>query len=43
MRVVMDVLGHSQIATTADLYGHFFPAAHQDAADLMDRILVAER
>jgi hypothetical protein len=25
-----------------DLYSHMFPAAHRDAADLMDRILAAE-
>ena len=40
-RVIMDILGHSQISTTMDLYGHIFPAAHRDAADLMDRILTA--
>ena len=40
-RVIMDILGHSQISTTMDLYGHIFPAAHQEAADLMDRILTA--
>ncbi len=40
-RVVMDILGHSQIATTMDLYSHVMPAAHQDAATLMDRILSA--
>jgi len=39
--VVMDILGHSQIATTMDLYSHVMPAAHQDAADLMDRLLAA--
>lgn len=38
-RVVMDILGHSQMATTMDLYSHVMPAAHRDAADLMDRIL----
>lgn len=38
-RVVMDILGHSQIATTVDLYSHVMPAAHRDAADLMDRLL----
>ena len=39
MRVVIDVLGHSQMATTADLYSHVMPAAHREAADLMDRML----
>jgi integrase len=41
-RVVMDILGHSQIATTMDLYSHVMPAAHRDAADLMDQLLAAE-
>lgn len=40
-RVVMDILGHTQIATTMDLYSHVMPAAQRDAADLMDAILVA--
>ena len=40
-RVVMDILGHSQIATTMDLYSHVMPAAHEDAAALMDAILTA--
>lgn len=38
-RVVMDILGHSQMATTMDLYSHVMPAAHRDAANLMDRML----
>lgn len=38
-RVVMDILGHTQISTTLDLYSHVMPAAHQEAADLMGRIL----
>lgn len=37
MRVVMDILGHSQMATTADLYAHVMPAAYRDVADLLDR------
>lgn len=41
-RVVMDILGHSQMATTMDLYSHVMPAAHREAAELMDRILAAE-
>lgn len=39
MRVVMDILGHTQMATTADLYSHVMPAAHREVADLMDAIL----
>jgi site-specific recombinase XerD len=39
VKVVSDILGHSQLATTADIYSHLYPAAHKDAPDLMDRIL----
>jgi integrase len=39
MRVVMDILGHSQMATTADLYTHVMPAAHRNIADLLDKAL----
>ena len=38
-RVVMDIFGHSQMATTMDLDSHVMPAARRDAADLMDRLL----
>lgn len=38
-RVVMDVLGHSQIAVTMDLYSHVMPSALREAADAMDRAL----
>ena len=41
-RVVMEILGHTQISTTMDLYSHVMPAARREAADLMDRILAAE-
>jgi integrase len=39
MRVVMDILGHSQMATTADLYAHVMPAAHREVAELLDRAM----
>jgi integrase len=39
MRVVMDILGHTQMATTADLYSHVMPAAHRDVAELLDRAM----
>ena len=32
-RVVMETLGHSQIATTMDRYSHVTPELHQAAAD----------
>ncbi len=37
MRGVMDVLGHSRMATTADLYAHVMPAALREVAELLDR------
>jgi integrase len=37
--VVMELLGHSQISTTANTYGHVFDNALRDAADAMDRAL----
>ena len=39
LRVVMDVLGHSQLAITTDLYSHVMPTALRAAADAMDRAL----
>jgi integrase len=36
---VMDVLGHSQLSITMDLYSHVMPSALRDAADAMDRAL----
>ncbi len=38
-RVVMEILGHTQIATTMDLYSHVMPAAHAEAAELMEQVL----
>ncbi len=38
-RVVMDVLGHSQIAVTMNIYGHVIPAMQQSAADEIDAAL----
>jgi hypothetical protein len=38
-RVVMDVLGHSQLAITTDLYSHVMPSALREAADAIDRAL----
>jgi integrase len=42
-RVVMDVLGHSQLSITMDLYSHVMPSALRDAADAMDRALSGRR
>jgi site-specific recombinase XerD len=37
--VVRDMLGHSQISTTADIYGHVLPESQRHAADTLDRLL----
>lgn len=36
LRVVTNVLGHSRLQTTLDLYGHLRPELHADAARAMD-------
>jgi integrase len=38
-RMVMDILGHSQIAVTMNTYGHVIPAMQQEAAGHMDNAL----
>lgn len=38
-RVVMEVLGHSQISLTMDTYSHVSPALHGEAAQKMDSLL----
>ncbi len=38
-RVVMDVLGHSQISLTLNTYSHVVPSLRTDAAERMDDIL----
>jgi integrase len=38
-RVVMDVLGHSQIALTMNTYSHVIPELRRQAADRMDDLL----
>lgn len=40
-RVVMELLGHSQIAITMNTYSHVVPALRKEAADRMDAILTA--
>jgi integrase len=39
MHAVMELLGHSSISTTADIYSHVMPAMMRDVADKMDAIL----
>jgi len=38
-RIVMEVLGHSQLSMTTDLYSHVVPTALREAASAMDRAL----
>jgi integrase len=38
-RVVMETLGHSQIALTMDTYSHVMPVMQREAANLMDQLL----
>lgn len=39
LKVVSDILGHSSINITADIYSHVLAPAHNDAAAAMDRAL----
>ena len=38
-KVVSEMLGHSNVSITLNIYGHVFPHMQQEAADLMDRVL----
>ncbi|MCW2801803.1 MAG: integrase [Propionibacteriaceae bacterium] len=38
-RVVMEVLGHSQLSITMNLYSLVMPSALREAADAIDRVL----
>lgn len=40
---IMAVLGHSQIATTMNIYNHVAAQAHQHAADAMERALTGKQ
>ncbi len=37
--VVRDTLGHTQISTTADIYGYVLPDTHRQAVDGLDTLL----
>ena len=41
-RVVMEILGHSQIALTMNTYTHVLPELKRDAAERMDRVVKGE-
>jgi integrase len=40
-RVVMELLGHSQMRTTMDIYSHVMPALAREAVDRMGALLLA--
>ena len=40
-RVIMDLLGHTQISTTMDIYAHVMPDLRKEAATKMDELLTA--
>lgn len=42
LKVVSDILGHTQISITADLYTHVLPSLKQDALGALDRMLTAQ-
>ena len=42
-KLVQDMLGHSTIITTMDVYSHVMPAVHGDAVLRLDRMLNAAR
>lgn len=41
LRVVMEVLGHSEIGTTANIYGHIMPELARDATERVGALLWA--
>lgn len=41
-KVVSEMLGHSNVSITLNVYGHVLPHMQQEAADLMDRVLWGE-
>jgi integrase len=42
-RVVMEILGHSEISLTMNTYSHVIPGLRRDAAARMDDLLIATR
>jgi integrase len=41
LKVIQEILGHSVLSTTADVYGHLYPQAFTEAAEAMERALGA--
>jgi integrase len=42
LRTIMEVLGHSNIKTTADIYTHIMPALKRQVAEKMDAVLTGQ-
>lgn len=40
MRAIMEILGHSAMAITSDIYAHVMPSAHTNAATAIDNALM---
>lgn len=38
-KLIQDILGHSSITVTMDIYGHVLPTMRRQVADLMDRLV----
>jgi integrase len=43
LKVVSDLLGHTRISVTADLYTHVLPSLKREAMDLMDSLLTGTK
>ena len=41
LKTIQEILGHSQISTTADIYGGEVPALHGDAMAQLDALLAS--
>ena len=39
MKEVQETLGHTQLATTSEIYAHLYPEFREDVAARMDAIL----
>lgn len=42
-KVVSEMLGHSQVSITLDLYSHVTPTMQREATDAMDEVLSSKR